>query len=140
MPLDRETLIDLAVQKYFVACNRGDLNTVLGTFASDCRIGFASADFEYRGTEALEAHFKEFRDTFSVIDFRDFDTLVDVDAQSIAVRFEVELVDQQDQSTVMQNCNFFTVNADGLFSEIMVYNTAPLDAGFEAGSSPAEGS
>ena len=64
MSLDREALIDLAVQKYFVACNRGDLDTVLGTFASDCRIGFASADFEYRGTEALEAHFKEFRNTF----------------------------------------------------------------------------
>ena len=135
MALDRAALIDLAVQRYFLACNQGDLDTVLAAFARDCRVRFASAEFEYRGANALEAHFKEFSETFSVIDFHDFESLVDVEAQSIAVRFEVELVDRQGQSTVMQNCNFFKVNDDGLFSDVMIYNTAPLGEGFDAGSS-----
>lgn len=138
MPLDRAALIDLAVQGYFVACNRGDLKTVLSTFAPNCRVRFASAEFEYCGAEALREHFEEFRDTFTLIDFRDFENLVDIEAQAIAVRFEVELVDREGRSTIMQNCNFFKVDNDGLFSDIVVYNTAPLDEGFEAGSSHGE--
>ncbi|MEM7278400.1 MAG: nuclear transport factor 2 family protein [Pseudomonadota bacterium] len=135
MPLDRTALVDLAVQRYFVACNKGDLETVLATFAPDCRVRFASGEFEYRGAEALEAHFNEFRETFSVIDFHDFESLVDIEKQSIAVRFEVTLVDQQGDTTTMRNCNIFKVNNKGLFSDIVVYNTAPLDEGFAAGNS-----
>ena len=135
MPLDREQLVELAVQHYFVAVNEGDLDTVLATFATGCCVRFASGEFEYRGEDALKAHFREFRETFAIIDFHNFEHLVDVERQSIAVRFEVRLVDHQGATTLMQNCNFFQVNDRGQFCDIVVYNTAPLDDGFAAGNS-----
>ena len=135
MPLSRNDLIHMAVDRYFLACNTGDLATVMTTFAPDCVVSFSSAEFEYRGLEALETHMEEFRDTFATIDFHDFVPVVDTVAQTIAVQFEVKLVDHQDNAQVMQNCNFFHVNGDGFFDSITIYNSAPLDQGFEAGSS-----
>lgn len=134
MPLNRTQLVTIAEQKYFEACNAGDLETVLGNFAPDCRIRFAAAAFQYVGTEAIKAHFEEFVATFSTIDFRDCRSVVDVEAQTIAVQFEVELIDHDGQGAVMQNCNFFRLDEHGKFSDVMIYNSAPLDQGFEAGS------
>ena len=134
MPLDRTQLVTLAEQQYFEACNAGDLPTVLSNFARDCRIRFAAAEFQYVGMDAIKTHFEEFVATFAQIDFRDCRSVVDVEAQTIAVQFEVELVDHDGNSTVMQNCNFFRVNSEGKFSDVMIYNSAPLEDGFEAGS------
>lgn len=134
MPLDRSQLLTLAQQSYFEACNAGDLATVLSTFAPDCRIHFAAATFEYVGQAAIKEHFEEFKATFSLIDFRDFRSVIDVDAQTIAVQFEVELVDLEGQSITMRNCNFFRINEAGKFGEVMIYNSAPLEQGFAAGS------
>ena len=98
MPLSRNNLIHMAIDQYFIACNKGDLATIMTTFAPDCIVRFSSAKFEYRGLDALKAHMEEFRDTFAIIDFHDFVPVVDTEAQTIAVQFEVKLVDHEDQA------------------------------------------
>ena len=35
---------------------------------------------------------------------------------------------------MMSNCNSFQANDDGLFNDCLIYNSAPLEKGFEAGS------
>ena len=134
MPLDHKALTDLAVSGYFLACNRGDVESMLDIFAEDAEVRFMSAGFRYQGRKALKAHLEEFRDTFPVIEFRDFDVIADVIHQSVAVRFELELVDPDGTRSVMRNCNVFHLNAQGHVSRVFVYDTAPLDVGFVAGN------
>ncbi len=134
MPLDHEALTDLAVSEYFLACNRGDVESMLAIFSEDAEVRFMSAGFRYHGLTALRAHLQEFRDTFPIIEFRDFDVIADVSRQRVAVRFELELGDPDGTRSVMRNCNVFHVNARGHVSRVFVYDTEPLDDGFAAGN------
>jgi ketosteroid isomerase-like protein len=134
MPLDHEALTNLAVSEYFLACNRGDVESMLAIFSEDAQVRFMSAGFRYRGLTALRAHLEEFRDTFPVIEFRDFDVIADVSRQCVAVRFELELGDPDGTRSLMRNCNVFYLNAEGRVRDMFVYDTAPLDEGFAAGN------
>jgi hypothetical protein len=134
MPLTRTELTRIVIDEYFIACNQGDLQTVLANFAPDCLVEFSSADFQYSGLDAVKVHLEDFRETFATIDFHDFVPVVDTQNQTIAVRFELKLVDREGNTQVMQNCNFFHANAAGQFDHVMIYNSAPLDQGFQAGS------
>jgi len=139
MSLDREALADLPVSQYFLACNRGDVASMLAIFSEDAEVRFMSAGFRYQGLDALRAHFEEFRDTFPGIDFRDFDVVADVERQCVAVRFELELTDSNGTRSLMGNCNVFYLNAHGRVRNLVIYDTAPLDEGFEAGNTADAG-
>lgn len=134
MPLTRDQLIDLAITQYFVGCNDHDREKVVNTFADNCVMRFSSAKYQYVGVEALGSHFDDFLSTFKIVNFHNFSNVVDVENQSIASEFTVQLVDHQGEELVMTNCNFFKAGKSGLFDNIMIYNSAPLQKGFEAGS------
>ena len=61
-------------------------------------------------------------------------SVVDVEKQIVATHFIVTLVDKNGDKLEMNNCNFFTANKDGIFDDVLIFNSAPLKAGFEAGS------
>lgn len=134
MPLSRDELIDIAVERYFIGCNNHDLEQVLSTFAEDCVMWFPATKFRYDGKAPLRTHFQDFLGTFPTVNFHDFINTVDPETQSIVSRFKVQLIDDEGEETMMRNCNFFYVDDDGLFNEIVIYNTAPIQKGFEAGS------
>ncbi len=134
MPLSRAKLINLAVEKYFIGCNNHDHQAVIDTFAENCVMKFSSAKYQYNGRTALSVHFKEFLDTFKLVNFHNFENVVDYQNQSIASQFTVDLEAHDGEKISMTNCNFFHVNSAGLFDMIMIYNSAPLQKGFEAGS------
>ncbi|MFK8052170.1 MAG: nuclear transport factor 2 family protein [Woeseiaceae bacterium] len=134
MPLNREKLLELAIARYFEACNHHDLEQVLGTFADDCLMWFPATTFRYSGIEALTLHFREFLGTFRTINFHNYSNIVDVDSQSLVSYFDVHLTPHDGESIEMKNCNIFHSNEQGLFNEIIIYNTQPLSDGFNAGS------
>lgn len=133
--LTREELIKLAVDDYFVACNNHDHTSVINTFNETCVMRFPAAEFRYQGRTDLSAHFTDFLDNFETINFHDFTNIVDAQTQSIVSYFTVHLTDNDGVQIKMKNCNIFHCDAMGLFSEIIIYNTAALDKGFQAGNS-----
>lgn len=133
MSLDRNELVEIS-ERYFGSCNHHDFQSVMDTFAPSCRMWFPAATFEYLGKEALGIHFEEFLGTFSTINFHDYHHIVDPLAQSICTYFWVELMQSTGERIKMRNCNIFHLDANGVFKEIIIYNSGALDAGFHAGS------
>lgn len=134
MALTREELIEMAVDKYFIGCNIHDREQVCSVLSEDCVMRFSSAKYIYDGREPIYVHMEEFMRSFKVINFHNFVEVVDVDSQSIAVRFQVTLEDHEGDAFTMNNCNYFQANEEGLFNDCLIFNSAPLQKGFEAGS------
>lgn len=134
MPLTRTQLRHLAIDRYFIGFNNHDEDLVMGTMADDCIMTFSAADRQFEGTESLRAHTREFIETFPTINFHNFQSVIDVRPQTIAVRFIVQLIGTDGDEIIMNNCNFFKVNKSGLFTEVSIFNSGKLDKGFRAGN------
>lgn len=134
MALTREQLIEMAVGKFFTGGNNNDAEGMCSPLSDDCVMRFTSAKYVYEDYKSILIHLQEFTSTFKTINFHNFVCIADVDAQSIAVRFQIHLEDYEGEKTMMSNCNFFQANDDGLFNDVLIYNSAPLQKGFEAGS------
>lgn len=133
--LDRQQLLDVAVNRYFGALNDHDLDVLMTTIGKECVMWFPAATFNYAGEEALTIHFKDFFANFPIVDFHDFSNIVDVETQSLVSYFTVRLVDDQNQEIQMRNCNIFHYDSSGAFKEIIIYNSKALDKGFQVGNS-----
>ena len=133
--LSRDQLIKLAVDDYFEGCNQHDHAKVMSTMSEDCFMRFPAATFRYQGHAALATHFDDFLGNFKVINFHNFINVVDPETQSIVSYFDVFLTDHDDAEIKMKNCNIFHCNEEGVFNEIIIYNTQALDKGFHEGSS-----
>ena len=134
MPLTRDQLVDMAVGTFFTGANKNDAERMCSPLSEDCVMRFTSAKYIYQDYKSILVHLKEFTATFKIINFHDFVSVADVKSQSIAVRFQVHIEDYEGEKTMMSNCNFFQANDAGLFNDILIYNSAPLQKGFEAGS------
>ena len=135
MPLTYEQLIDISVNKYFIGLNEHDVERATDIMAPECVMRFSAAKFRYEGVAANIVHLTEFTENFKLINFHNFINVVDTKSQSIATRFHVNLLAHDGERLSMSNCNWFQFNADGLIEDILIYNAAPLQKGFEAGSS-----
>jgi ketosteroid isomerase-like protein len=134
MPLTRDQLEARAVEDYFLQVNARDFDAIMATFAPDCVMRIATSGFVYEGTDALATHFRDFLGTFPGIAFSGFEVTADEAAQRVAARFTVALTGRDGQTTTLNNCNFFAVGPDGRFTEVVIYTSQPVKAGFEAGS------
>lgn len=134
MALSREQLVEIAVEKFFKGMNNKDVASATDIMADDCLMRFSAAKYRYEDREANIVHLTEVTETFSKIYFHKFVSVVDVPQQAIATRFNVELTDLEGEVLVMSNSNWFQFNEAGLVKEILIYNAAPLQKGFEAGS------
>ena len=133
MPLSREELIEISV-RYFEGCNTNNHDQVMATFAEDCLMWFPAATFAYRGKQSLDVHFKDFLGTFATVNFHDFTHVADPQTQLICTYFTVILIPHEGDKIMMKNCNIFRLNEQGLFEEIVIYNSGALDQGFHAGN------
>ena len=134
MALSREQLVEIAVEKFFKGMNNKDVASATDIMADDCLMRFSAAKYRYEDREANIVHLNEVTETFSKIYFHKFVSVVDVPQQAIATRFNVELTDLEGEVMAMSNSNWFQFNEAGLVKEILIYNAAPLQKGFEAGS------
>ena len=134
MALTREQLIEIAVEKFFKGMNAKNVDVATSIMAENCLMRFSAAKYRYENRAANIVHLTEVTETFSKIYFHNFVNVVDVPQQAIATRFNVELTKNDGEVVAMSNSNWFQMNAEGLVSEIIIYNAAPLKEGFEAGS------
>ena len=134
MALTREQLIDMAVDQYFEGSNNHDATAMVAPLSEDCVMWFNAAKYIYKGKKAIYDHLEDFAKSFKIVRFHKYIKVVDVENQSIAVRFQVDLEDYEGDKLTMRNCNFFHANEDGLFYEVAIFNSAPIQKGFEVGS------
>lgn len=133
--LNRDQLLDLTVTRYFGGLNDHKIDIVMETMAENCVMWFPAATFNYKGENALRIHMEDFLGNFPTIDFHDFKNIVDEETQSVVSYFTVRLVDGENKEVSMRNCNIFHTDANGQLKEIIIYNSKPLDKGFQAGNS-----
>ena len=133
--LNREKLIEMSEVDYFGGGNDHNLELMMKPLSKDCVMRFPSAGFRYAGTDALTVHLQDFFSAFKIINFYDFTHVVDVQEQAIVSYFTVELTDHDGVLVSMDNLNIFRCDKDGLFNEIIIYNTKGLDKGFQEGRS-----
>ncbi len=118
--LDRDALIDLALNKYFANVDKKDLDAVLACFHDNAMITVQTAFTTHAGKENIKRMFTDFMGAYERIIHRDFTCTVDVDNARIAASFVAELIDADGNTTLLENTNFWRVR-DGRFQEVYIY-------------------
>jgi ketosteroid isomerase-like protein len=118
--LDREGLIDLAINKYFANVDKKDLDAVLDCFHDNAMMTVQTSFTIHSGKNDIKAMFSEFMSSYDVIVHRDFTCTVDADNGRITASFLVELTDVNGEKTYLHNTNFWRIR-DKRFQEIYIY-------------------
>jgi hypothetical protein len=135
MALTREQMVTSTVANYFDMLNAHNLDRVMRGMTQDCEMRIPSSNFTYTGAEALRIHLGEFLETFAVVNFHNYVVCADPVSGGVGVYFNVFLTAHDGEQTNMNNANFFELNDAGLITDILIFASAPLSRGFEAGSS-----
>jgi len=118
--LDRQGLIDLAVNKYFASVDRKDLDAVLDCFHDNAMMTVQTSFTIHAGKENIRKMFTDFMSAFDVIIHRDFTCTVDENNGRIAASFTAELTNEDGSKTYLHNTNFWRVR-DDKFQEVYIY-------------------
>jgi len=129
----REKLIEMAID-FFLSMNDNNAAKAVTNMAENCKMHFTAAKYVYPDRASVQEHLHDTATVFEIINFHKFHSVADVEGQSVAVRFHVELTNYDGEITAMKNSNWFMCNDDGLFEEILIFNSGPLKEGFEVGS------
>jgi hypothetical protein len=70
-----------------------------------------------------------------VVNFHNYVVCADPVSRGVGVYFDVFLTAHDGEQTNMNNANFFELNEAGQITDILIFASAPLSRGFEAGSS-----
>jgi ketosteroid isomerase-like protein len=119
-PLDRDGLIDLALNRYFAAVDRKDLAATLACFHDEALFTVQTSFTRHAGKAELERMFTDFFASFATIVHKDFVTTVDVAHGRIAASFEAVLTAADGAVTRLANTNFWRVRGDR-FQDVHVY-------------------
>ncbi len=118
--LDREGLINLAIEQYFASVDRKDLDAVLDCFHDNAMMTTQTSFTTHAGKAGIRRMFEDFLSAFDVIIHRDFDCTVDADNGRITASFVAELTDREGVKTILENTNFWRIR-DDRFQEIYIY-------------------
>jgi hypothetical protein len=135
MTLTRAQMVTATVANYFEMLNAHDLDGVMRGITASCEMRIPSSNFTYTGAAALRTHLGEFLETFAVVNFHNYVVCADPVSGGVGVYFNVHLTAHDGEQTKMNNANFFELDAAGQISDILIFASAPLSRGFEAGSS-----
>lgn len=139
MTLSRTQMITSTIENYFEMLNAHDLDGVMRGMAQDCEMRIPSSNFTYTGTHALRVHLREFLETFEMVNFHNYTAYADAQAGGVGVYFDVFLKAHDGEQISMNNANFFKLDDMGLIKDILIFASAPLSKGFEAGSTSSGG-
>ena len=118
--LDRDGLIELAINKYFASVDRKDLDAVLDCFHDNAMITTQTSFTTHAGKANIKRMFSDFMSAFDVIIHRDFNCTVDEDNGRITASFVAELTDKEGGKTYLENTNFWRIRDDKI-QEIYIY-------------------
>ncbi len=118
--LNREQLVELAIQRYFASVDRKNLDAVLDCFHDNAMLTVQTAYAIHVGHAGLRRMFTDFFAAFRTIIHRDFTCTVDDKNGRIAACFVAELVDHEGRRTLLENTNFWRIRGDR-FQEVYVY-------------------
>ena len=135
MTLNREKMIDQALNGFFLALNAKDIDRIRQTFTPECPMVIPSSDLVYKDAHDTIVHLEDFTQTFDVINFHDFTLVPDPQEKRLAATFTVTLTDDEGEVTEMRNANFFEFADDHRISRVLIIATQPLDKGFQVGRS-----
>lgn len=118
--LDREGLIDLAINKYFANVDKKDLDAVLSCFHDNAMMTTQTSFTTHAGIDNIKRMFTDFMSTFDVIVHREFEITTDVDNGRIVASFIADVTDADGNTTTLENTNFWRIR-DDKFQEIYIY-------------------
>jgi len=118
--LNREGLVDLAINKYFANVDKKDLDAVLDCFHDNAMLTVQTSFTLHVGKENIKRMFAEFLNSFEKIVHKDFTCTVDELNGRITASFVAELIDAEGNVTVLNNTNFWRIR-DDKFQEVYVY-------------------
>ena len=118
--LNRNGLIDLAINKYFANVDKKELGAVLECFHDNAIITIQTAFASHVGIENIKRMFIDFMGTYDTIVHRDFTCTVDEANGRITASFIAELTTADSNKTVLENTNFWRVRGDK-FQEVYIY-------------------
>ena len=119
---NREQLIDMVVQKYFHSVDAYDVQGVLACFHDDATFTVRSGQpAQHKGMDEIKGMIDElFKNFPNKMVHKDFHHIIDVEEESIASRFKVELRSINNEDVYQTNCNFFYLE-NGRFKDVHVY-------------------
>lgn len=114
--------VDIVTKRYFHGVDNGDLDLILGCFHEDSLIKEMTSDTVHEGREAgIRRMFTDLLANNERIWHGNFVHTVDVEQESIASQFTVEIVPRESGEELRyENCNRFYLE-DGRFKEVYVY-------------------
>lgn len=118
--LDRQGLVDLAINKYFGNVDKKDLDAVMDCFHKNAMLTVQTSFTIHDGHENIRRMFTDFMEAYDVIIHRDFTCTVDEKNGRITANFVAELVDREGNKTLLNNTNFWRIREDK-FQEVYVY-------------------
>lgn len=118
--LDRDGLIDLAINKYFGNVDKKDMAATLACFHDSAQFTVQTSFTVHNGKAEIERMFADFFGGYETIIHRDFTCTVDEKNGRIAANFVAELIDDKGETTLLYNTNFWRIRSDQ-FQEVYVY-------------------
>ena len=118
--LDREGLVDLALNKYFGNVDNKNLDAVMDCFHENAMLTVQTSFTIHDGKENIQRMFRDFMDAYDTIIHKDFTCTVDEKNGRIVANFIAELFDKEGNKSVLNNTNFWRIRG-GKFQEVYVY-------------------
>ena len=118
--LDREGLVDLALNKYFGNVDNKNLDAVMDCFHENAMLTVQTSFTIHEGKENIQRMFRDFMDAYDTIIHKDFTCTVDENNGRIVANFIAELFDKEGNKSVLNNTNFWRIRG-GKFQEVYVY-------------------
>jgi ketosteroid isomerase-like protein len=118
--LNREQLIDLAVNRYFANVDAKNMDATLDCFNDEALFCVQTAFTRHSGKAEIRRMFEDFFGGYDIIVHKDFTCTVDEKNGRIAACFEAVLTAPDGSVTRLFNTNFWRVR-DGRFQEVYVY-------------------
>ena len=118
--LDRDGLIELAIQSYFANVDRKDMEATLACFHDEAIFTVQTSFTVHAGKPALRKMFQTFFDSYVKIVHRDFTCTVDEKHGRIAASFIAEMTEADGNVITLHNTNFWRIRGEK-FQEVYVY-------------------
>jgi ketosteroid isomerase-like protein len=118
--LDRQGLIDLAINKYFDNVDKKDLDGVMDCFHDNAMMTTQTSFTTHAGKDSIKRMFTDFMGAFDSIIHRDFEITVDESNGRIVASFVAELTDADGAKIYLENTNYWRIR-DNKFQEVYIY-------------------
>ena len=118
--LNRDELIDLAINQYFAKVDAKAIDDALACFHDTALFTVQTAFTTHEGKAGIRRMFEDFMGAYKTITHKDFTCTVDEKNGRIAASFVAELEDHDGNWTTLHNTNFWRVRGDK-FEEVYVY-------------------